>query len=36
MTKDAVVKMLKSHKRPIINLWNRRPSLSRDTLPMSL
>lgn len=36
MTKNAVVRKFKSHERPIINLWNRRPSLSRDTLPMSL
>lgn len=36
MTKDAVVRKFKSHKRPIINLGNRRPPLSRDTLPMSL
>jgi hypothetical protein len=36
MTKDAVVKMFKSHKRPIIDLWNVRPPLSREPLPMSL
>lgn len=36
MAKATVVSKEKSHERPIISLWNRRSSLSRDTLPMSL